>query len=138
MSEKSEYYCPFCAWRGRVIDFRLLKRGGEISNKKSKCPDCNAVMLRRTLTRKMTPREWARWLYVSIREFGEKFYIKIKWERLWNRLWEFGFGDEFLLAWKDIKSQYGEGVVMSKEINDILTVGLNVITRRRLSEWMEN
>lgn len=102
-------YCPFCAYRGRLIDFRLTLESGGYSRKQYRCPDCGQVMRKATLKMRISIEEWAEWLYISIRMWNKpeyKFYDKISWEKLWSRLYKYGFGERFLKAWKNIKIRY--------------------------------
>lgn len=102
-------FCPFCAYHGRLIDFRLTLERGGYSRKRYRCSDCGQVMRRTTLLMQTTIEEWAEWLYISIRTWNrdeQRFYNRISWEKLWNRLYKYGFGDRFLKAWKEIKIRY--------------------------------
>jgi len=98
-----EVVCPFCAWRGRVIQFRTKKseRSKSFSTKMFKCPDCGQGMRRDTLFRDFTVSEWARWLYTDVIMF--KGYHRISFPKLLQRLKEYGWANEFWSAWKAVK-----------------------------------
>lgn len=73
------YICPFCAYRGKLISYRI--KSDKYTGKSFQCPDCKQIMRRNTLMRNVTPREWGMWLYASIRVWnkkGEAFYDRIK------------------------------------------------------------
>lgn len=105
------YICPFCAYKGRLVNFRIKTE--KYTGKTFQCPDCNQIMRRNTLLRDVTPREWAIWLYASIRIWnkpGEKFYDRIKKNKdgsfvLSKRLYAMGeeIANDFWNGWKDAK-----------------------------------
>jgi hypothetical protein len=73
------YICPFCAYKDKLIVFRIKTE--KYTGKTFQCPDCHQIMRRDTLLRNVTPREWGIWLYASVRVWnkpGEKFYDRIK------------------------------------------------------------
>jgi len=105
------YICPFCAYKGKLITFRIKTE--KYTGKTFQCPDCQQVMRRNTLLRNVTPREWAIWLYSSIRVWnkpGEKFYDRIKKNNdgsftLSKRLYDMGeeIANDFWSGWKEAK-----------------------------------
>ncbi len=142
--------CPFCLYVDNIIRFRMkLKRGG-YSRKRYQCPDCNQVMRKKTLTREATLHDLAEWLYVCIRMFNkpnEKFYDRISWEKLSDRLKKRGWANDFWESWKTIKENFE--LYSKEEINFILDgysrkkIDLLLGTekqyydeQRRLSEWI--
>jgi len=98
-----EVVCPFCAWMGRVIQFRTKKSEASksYSTKMFKCPDCGQGMRRDTLLRDLTVSEWARWLYTNVIMYGG--YNRISFPKLLQRLKEYGWASEFWSAWKAVK-----------------------------------
>ena len=98
-----EVICPFCAWSGRVIQFRTKKseKSKSYSTKMFKCPDCGQGMRRDTLLKDLTVSEWARWLYTDIIMYGG--YHRISFPKLLQRLKEYGWANEFWSAWKAVK-----------------------------------
>ena len=101
-----EVICPFCGYRSRAIEFRVKKssKSSKYSTKKFKCPDCGQVMKRSTLLRDMTVSDWARWLYYDvIRASRGKGFHRISFDKLSQRLKEYGWAKEFWEAWKAAK-----------------------------------
>jgi len=102
------YTCPFCAYNGEL---RLYSVYGKKGYKKNvfKCPDCGQIMRKETLTREISVKEWASWLYSSIRIFNDhrhpelSFYNRISWEKLSTRLKFYGLASEFWDSWKETK-----------------------------------
>lgn len=112
----TEYYiCPFCAYKGKFIEFTTKKNNGDYSRKTFQCPDCKQIMRRNTLTRNVTPREWAIWLYSSIRVWNnpqEKFYDRLKKNPdgsfvFADRIKSMGMANDFWEGWKEAK-EYDE------------------------------
>lgn len=105
------YICPFCAYRGKFITFSVKKENGEYSKKSFQCPDCKQTMRRNTLIRKVTPREWAIWIYSSIRIWNnphEKFYDRLKKNPdgsfvFADRIKLMGISNAFWEGWKEAK-----------------------------------
>jgi len=105
------YICPFCAYKDKLINFRIKTE--KYTGKTFQCPDCKQVMRRNTLLRNVTPREWAMWLYASMRVWnksGEKFYDRIKKNNdgsftLSKRLYAMGeeIANDFWGGWADAK-----------------------------------
>ena len=105
------YICPFCAYKDKLINFRIKTE--KYTGKTFQCPDCKQVMRRNTLLRNVTPREWAMWLYASMRVWnksGEKFYDRIKKNNdgsftLSKRLYAMGeeIANDFWGVWADAK-----------------------------------
>jgi len=98
-----EVVCPFCAFVGRVMEFRTKKseRSKRYSTKMFKCPDCGQGMRRDTLLKDMTPSEWARWLYFNVIMYHG--YDRISFPKLLERLRKYGWASEFWEAWKAAK-----------------------------------
>lgn len=98
-----EVACPFCAYVGRVIEFRTKKseRSKSYSTRMFKCPDCGQGMRRDTLLKDMTPSEWARWLYFDVIMYHG--YDRISFPKLLERLKKYGWATEFWEAWKAAK-----------------------------------
>lgn len=98
-----EVICPFCAFKGRVIEFRTKKSSQSVgySAKMFECPDCHEKMRRDTIMRDMTVSEWARWLYNDVIKYGG--YKRISFPKLSARLKEYGWASEFWEAWKAVK-----------------------------------
>ena len=98
-----EVVCPFCAWMGRVLQFRTKKseKSTKYSTKMFKCPDCGQGMRRDTLLRDFTVSEWARWLYTDVIMYHG--YNRISFPKLLQRLKEYGWANEFWSAWKAVK-----------------------------------
>ena len=100
-------------------------------------------MRRATLLMNVTVKEWAEWLYVSLRTWnkeGEKFYDRISWEKLLRRLKVYGYAELFWNAWKDIKERYNKsGEIKGDYINDIIDKGfiLDVQQLKLDSYWDE-
>lgn len=111
----TEVICPFCAFRGRVLEFRTKKseRSKGYSIRMFKCPDCGQKMRRETLLNEMTVSQWARWLYSNVIMYGG--YHRISFPKLMERLKGYGWAREFWEAWKAIK----EGRV-SSDVEDYL------------------
>jgi len=105
------YICPFCAYKDKLINFRIKTE--KYTGKTFQCPDCKQIMRRNTLLRNVTPREWAIWLYASIRVWnksGEKFYDRIKKNKdgsftMSKRLYAMGeeIANDFWGGWADAK-----------------------------------
>lgn len=100
MSYNTLYVCPYCAYEGQLIEFRLKQKKG-YSHHKKQCPDCFNIMFKETLTQEVTIKQWATWLYSTCREIGG--YDKIKWTKLFERLKTFGISYEFWDEWKKAK-----------------------------------
>ena len=98
-----EVVCPFCAFKTRVIQFRVKKseKSASYSTKKFECPDCGENMRRNTLLRDMSVSEWARWLYFDVIMYHG--YNRISFPKLLQRLKEYGWANEFWSAWKAAK-----------------------------------
>lgn len=98
-----EVICPFCAWKGKVIEFRNWKSPAskEYSIKMFRCPDCGQRMARRTLFKDMSVSDWARWLYFDV--IGYRGYDRIDFPKLLKRLKEYGWANEFWTAWRAAK-----------------------------------
>ena len=126
-------FCPFCAYRGKLLEFRLSLKSGGYSRNRYRCPDCGQVMRKTTLKMKVTIEEWAEWLYVSLRTWnkvGERFYDRISWEKLLYRLSRYGFAKKFWVAWEEIKIAYkkrgmqdGEVHIENDKIDRLLDMG---------------
>lgn len=90
----------------------IKKHNGEYSRKTFQCPDCKQMMRRDTLLKKVTPREWAIWMYSSIRIWTnprEKFYDRLKKNPdgsfvFADRIKLMGIADEFWDGWKEAKT----------------------------------
>jgi uncharacterized protein (UPF0212 family) len=97
---------------GIITQFIKKTNSGYISKKMYQCPDCKQDMRRNTLVRDMTPREWAIWLYASIRVYnkkGDKFYDRIAKTPsgkfvLADRIYNMGVSDEFWEGWSEAKT----------------------------------
>ncbi len=116
MSFNEVVLCPFCAYKNRLIEFRLILESGVYSKKRYKCPDCGQIMRKNTLTKHLTLKDWAYWLYASIRVwddifYGSKekvkrensFYYRISWNKLLYRISLYGYGEAFWEAWREVK-----------------------------------
>lgn len=101
---EQEITCPYCAYNGRVVEFRTKKSetSKQYSTKRFKCPDCAQTMLRDTLFKDMTVSEWARWMYFDVVKY-EGGYNRISWEKLLSRLKQYGWAHEFWEAWRAAK-----------------------------------
>jgi len=133
-------YCPFCAYRGSLRDFRVrIKKG--YSRKMVRCPDCGEGMKKRTLLRELSLEDWARWLYTSIRVFkddrtGADFYSRISWGKLLKRLSDYGFASIYWEAWKELKERFHE--TSGDEIDEILVKGYNMTPKEEtLHKWLK-
>lgn len=122
------FICPFCAYKGRLIRFRYKTIRG-ISKRTFKCPDCGNLMRRNTLTKKVTPKLWAEWLYSCIRLYKihgydnalkQDFFHKIKWEKLFERLKKLGISKEFWDSWKNIKQLSKLGLINESYFNKVI------------------
>lgn len=103
-----ELVCPFCAYKGRLIEFRIKKseKSKEYSTKLFQCPDCGQRMHRETLLKEMTVSEWARWMYNDVIRY-EGGYERISWDKLRGpegRLKKYGWATEFWEAFKAAKA----------------------------------
>lgn len=110
------FVCPFCAYKDKLINFRI--KTGKYTGKTFQCPDCQQVMRRNTLLRSVTPREWAIWLYSSIRVWnrpGEKFYDRIKKKPDGS---SFVLADRIRAMGEDVANDFWEGWREAKEMND--------------------
>lgn len=90
---------------GILVEFRYKTKTG-YSRKYKQCPDCYNVMWTKTLTQKVTIKEWAQWLYANCRSFwneGSDFYKRIKFEKLFGRLKDLGISYEFWSCWREAK-----------------------------------
>jgi hypothetical protein len=107
-----KYMCPFCAYIGIVATFRKKNENGTYNRKTFQCPECHQVMRRNTLMRDITAREWAIWLYASIKVWnkkGDKFYDRIAKTPtgkfvLAQRVYDMGLADDFWNGWKEAKT----------------------------------
>jgi hypothetical protein len=98
--------CPFCAFMGEVRLFAFKKKDNSYSRKKFQCPDCKEHMMRNTLYKEMSPYEWGFWLYSSIRVWNRpnyRFYDRISWEKLKERIWRMGIAVDFWRGFRDAK-----------------------------------
>jgi hypothetical protein len=126
--------CPFCAYRGRVRDFAMKKKTGTgYSRKKFNCPDCNQNMMRNTIYKEMSPYEWGFWLYASIRVWNRpnyRFYDRISWEKLKERVWNMGIAVDFWKGFREAKeastTEWNESVDNAYK-SDITQLKLNVV-----------
>jgi hypothetical protein len=92
------YICYLCAYKGKLQEFRMKKAGGGYSRKRFACPDCLQIVKRRSLFMDITPFEWGALIYSMIRVFnrrGEKFYDRVSFSKLKDRLYHMGINEEF-------------------------------------------
>lgn len=97
--------CPYCAYEGFTLEFRLKSKTG-YSHSKKQCPDCKVIMFKQTLEMTLTVSEWATWLYSGCRTYykdGNAFFHKIKFKKLFSRLKQYGMSYEFWGAWREAK-----------------------------------
>jgi len=97
------FFCPYCLDIGRLGEFRVqVKRGW--SQKMAKCPECNQRMRMTTLTKDMTPEDYADWVFqMSFSGFWQRvdFY---EWNR---RLRLLGWSYRFWQRYKQLKGEQG-------------------------------
>lgn len=67
-------FCPFCL-EGNIVQKFLVSTKKGISQSKALCPECHTGMLLRTLLRKWTVEDYARWVF-DYRRSG--FWQKVK------------------------------------------------------------
>lgn len=92
--------CPFCLFRGATVSFLRTRKNGTWSDLCT-CPDCGSGMTIRSLTQKMSIREFAAWVYKYI-----GFWAKCDFNKFKERLWKMGVASEF---WEEYHKWKGEG-----------------------------
>jgi hypothetical protein len=99
--------CPFCLYRGPVRGFLQMNKNGDYL-KSVVCPDCKTNFLLRTLTIKMTVKEFAKWVF-DYNTHGD-FFRKSDFFRFNARLKAYFIANEFWSEYKALKgaSQHEE------------------------------
>lgn len=99
--ENTEFCCAYCLYKGPLTDFQIrIKRG--YSEKRFKCPECNQGMMRDTLIRKLTPSEYAEFMWNS------QSWGRVSWNVWKKRLYEYGWAGEFWAKYRQLKEEFAE------------------------------
>jgi hypothetical protein len=104
------YLCPYCGYVDRLIEFRYIRKKGEISKNLCKCKRCENIFKLRTLKIIKSIPDWCKWLYYNIRidNYGKEFFNKIKWDLLKHHLNLYGIANDFWNTWKQVKKEYNK------------------------------
>lgn len=95
------YFCPFCLFFGKLSDFEFKTLKGKIS-KRMRCPDCDNLMLMRTLIQKMTAEEYAEWVFWYSKS---GFWSKCNFDKWSERLYKLGMLQRFWTKYKLLKGE---------------------------------
>jgi hypothetical protein len=91
--------CPFCLYQSTLSHFGTKTSKGKES-KMFKCPDCGQGMRQDTLTKDMTTKQFAEWVW-EYRSFG--FWQMINFAKFSERLKNLGIAREFWDEYKRLK-----------------------------------
>jgi len=94
-------YCPYCLHKDSITRFYTKTKHG-VSEKLFKCPECEQGMRKETLTKKMTPEEYAVWMYDT------KTWDRVRFGVWKERLKEYGISWRFWDAYKKHKGEMKE------------------------------
>lgn len=125
------YICYLCAYKGKLQEFRMLKKGGGYSRKRFMCPDCNQIMRRRSLFMNVTPFEWGALIYSMIREYrreNESFYNRVSFPKLKKRLYNMGINADFWGGFYTAKEEWS----VQQRSNFIEKIYMPVSTQSKL------
>lgn len=99
-----QFVCPFCLHIDNIYRFKIKTKHG-YSEKQAKCPSCEQGMQMRSLTKEMTPEQFADWCYT----YGATFWKKIGNFEEWNkRLRKLGWSYRFWKKYKELKGEFDE------------------------------
>ena len=107
------YCCPFCLYAGKVHTFEMKTPKGNTS-KRYKCPECNAIMVKRTLEKKMDAEEYAEWVFdYRLSGFWQKCNFKV-WK---ERLYKLGMSHKFWEKYRLLKGEVAEQETYEEHFN---------------------
>ena len=88
-------YCPFCLFSDKSYRFG--------AGKMKTCPECGQKMHEETLMKEMTPYQFGVWVYDYIVLY--RGYGRFRWEKLKQRLKNFGMANDFWQGFRWAKSE---------------------------------
>jgi len=96
-----QFLCPFCLHAGTIGSFLIqLKKG--FSSSRGRCPECDNGFMLESLTKRMTPEQFAQWVY----EYPFYYYWKkCAWLLFNQRLKKIGWSYRFWKAYKACKEE---------------------------------
>ena len=94
-----KFTCPYCLYEASLSKFYMKLKSGLMSEKRFKCPDCNRVMNKQTLTRKLTVEEFAQWMLDS------QAWERVSFDKFKTRLKEMGISYQFWTAYNKAKEE---------------------------------
>lgn len=112
-SNATIYYCPFCLFYGSITNFETTTAKGKPS-KRMECPQCHTTMLRRTLTEKMNPEQYAEWCYGYAQD---GFWNKVPFKTWSERLGKLGMTKRFWDKYKLLKGSSGKTESYEEHMN---------------------
>jgi len=105
--------CPYCLFESPLSHFKIILANGKESKRK-KCPDCGTIMFQETLTREMSVKEFANWVFEYM-PYG--FWQKIDFQKFSKRLQEKGIAREFWDEYKRLKGTIAREPSYSEYMN---------------------
>lgn len=94
-----EYSCPFCLHRGKIYQFLISTKKGYHKGL-GHCPECDNKMNLKTLTKDMTPEQFAQFAY----EYScQGYWQKVPFGKFNQRLIDIGWAERFWMEYKKLK-----------------------------------
>jgi len=100
-STDDQVMCPFCLYINKLNTFLISTKKG-ISTSKAKCPDCGNEMMMRSLTKEMTPEEFAEWCYLYA---ASGYWQKVPFKKYVDRMYKLGWSYRFWKRYKQLKGE---------------------------------
>lgn len=98
------YLCPFCLHSDYSFRFETKTKSGKPS-KKYQCPECHIFMRQESVTKNMTSKQYAEWVYLYP---ASEFFRKIDYYKWSKRLKDYGIANDFWNKYRELKASRGQ------------------------------